>query len=61
VAAALVELLTDRDRARAMGAAGRAWMRADWHWSRSATRLAELLRPDQTYRPDYHASGTIGR
>jgi phosphatidylinositol alpha-1,6-mannosyltransferase len=61
VAAALIELLTDRDRARAMGAAGRAWMRADWHWSRSAARLADLLRPDQMSRPAYRASGALGQ
>lgn len=43
VADALVELLADPDRARAMGAAGRAWMRRDWQWAGSAARLAGWL------------------
>jgi phosphatidylinositol alpha-1,6-mannosyltransferase len=43
VADALVELLADPDRARAMGAAGRAWMRRDWQWKGSAARLAGWL------------------
>ncbi|WP_336086044.1 glycosyltransferase family 4 protein [Nocardia sp. SSK8] len=41
---ALVELLTDRDRAAEMGAAGRAWVRRNWHWDRQGARLRELLR-----------------
>ena len=43
VAAALVELLADPDRAAVMGAAGRDWMRRDWRWSTSAARLAGFL------------------
>lgn len=43
VAARLVELLTDRDRARAMGAAGRAWVEAEWRWDVLAQRLRGLL------------------
>jgi phosphatidyl-myo-inositol dimannoside synthase len=43
VADALVALLADPDRARAMGAAGRAWMRRDWQWAGSAGRLAGWL------------------
>ncbi|MBW0270988.1 alpha-(1-2)-phosphatidylinositol mannosyltransferase [Nocardia sp. MH4] len=41
---ALVELLTDRDKAAAMGAAGRAWVEQNWHWGRQGARLRELLR-----------------
>ncbi|MFE3545628.1 glycosyltransferase family 4 protein [Nocardia sp. NPDC059177] len=41
---ALVELLTDRDRAAEMGAAGRAWVERNWHWDRHGARLRELLR-----------------
>ncbi|WP_278265513.1 glycosyltransferase family 4 protein [Nocardia sp. AG03] len=41
---ALVELLTDRDRAAAMGAEGRAWVERNWHWDRQGARLRELLR-----------------
>ncbi|OBJ49766.1 GDP-mannose-dependent alpha-(1-6)-phosphatidylinositol monomannoside mannosyltransferase [Mycobacterium sp. 1423905.2] len=40
---AITELLTDRDRAAAMGAAGRDWVRAQWRWDTLATRLAGLL------------------
>lgn len=46
VAAALVELLRDPDRARAMGRAGRRWVCATWTWERSAARLAAALRGD---------------
>jgi phosphatidylinositol alpha-1,6-mannosyltransferase len=38
-AAALVALLSDRPRAAAMGAAGRAWVEADWRWGQIADRL----------------------
>ncbi|WP_280306985.1 glycosyltransferase family 4 protein [Nocardia neocaledoniensis] len=41
---AVVELLTDRDKAAAMGAAGRAWVEENWHWDRQGARLRELLR-----------------
>ncbi|MFF2087559.1 glycosyltransferase family 4 protein [Nocardia sp. NPDC058176] len=41
---AIVELLGDRDRAAAMGAAGRAWVEQNWHWDRQGARLRELLR-----------------
>ncbi|OPE45701.1 alpha-(1-2)-phosphatidylinositol mannosyltransferase, partial [Mycobacterium intermedium] len=44
VADAVIELLTDRDRAAAMGAAGRAWVTAEWRWDGLTARLAELLR-----------------
>ncbi|MFD4354206.1 glycosyltransferase family 4 protein [Nocardia sp. NPDC058519] len=41
---AIVELLTDRDKAAEMGAAGRAWVEQNWHWDRQGARLRELLR-----------------
>ena len=44
VADAVTELLNDRDRAAAMGAAGRDWVTAHWRWDTLAVRLAELLR-----------------
>jgi len=39
----LVRLLADPGRAAAMGAAGRAWMRAEWTWPDRAARLSALL------------------
>jgi phosphatidylinositol alpha-1,6-mannosyltransferase len=45
VAARLAELLADPARARAMGAAGRAWVEKEWRWETKAARLTELLRP----------------
>ncbi len=44
VADAVTELLLDRDRAAAMGAAGREWVTSEWRWDTLAARLAELLR-----------------
>ncbi len=44
VADAVTELLTDRDRAAAMGAAGRQWVKTQWRWDTLAARLADLLR-----------------
>lgn len=44
IATAVTELLTDRDRAAAMGAAGRAWVTAQWRWDTLTARLADLLR-----------------
>ncbi|OBF06760.1 alpha-(1-2)-phosphatidylinositol mannosyltransferase [Mycobacterium sp. ACS4054] len=44
VAGAVSEVLGDRDRAAAMGAAGREWALAHWRWDVLAARLAELLR-----------------
>ncbi|MFC6012954.1 glycosyltransferase family 4 protein [Nocardia lasii] len=41
---AVVELLTDRDKAAEMGAAGRSWVEQNWHWDRQGARLRELLR-----------------
>jgi phosphatidyl-myo-inositol dimannoside synthase len=43
VAAAVAGLLEDPVRARAMGAAGRAWVQEQWRWDVLAARLRELL------------------
>ena len=43
VSAAVVSLLTDRARARAMGAAGREWVESSWTWSRAGNDLHMLL------------------
>ena len=45
---ALVGLLADPARAAAMGAAGRAWMRAEWGWAARAARLSALLDGDRS-------------
>ena len=50
VADAVTELLSDRDRAAAMGAAGREWVTAHWRWDTLAARLADLLRGDDAGR-----------
>ena len=39
----LATLLTDRDLARRMGTAGRAWVEAEWRWDTQADRMAALL------------------
>lgn len=44
VAESVIELLTDRDRAAAMGAAGREWVTTQWRWDTLAARLGGLLR-----------------
>lgn len=44
VADAVAGLLSDRDRAAAMGAAGRQWVTSQWRWDTLAARLADLLR-----------------
>ncbi|MFE0592414.1 glycosyltransferase family 4 protein [Micromonospora echinospora] len=36
-------LLADRDLARQLGAAGRAWVEREWRWETQARRLAALL------------------
>jgi phosphatidylinositol alpha-1,6-mannosyltransferase len=41
---AIVEILSDRDRAAAMGSAGRCWVEREWQWDRHAARFAELVR-----------------
>ena len=43
VADAVAGLLTDRDRAAAMGAAGREWVTTQWRWDTLAGRLSDLL------------------
>ena len=45
IADRVVGLLADPDRARAMGAAGRAWVAAGWHWDAQADRMRDLLHP----------------
>ncbi|WP_144206212.1 GDP-mannose-dependent alpha-(1-6)-phosphatidylinositol monomannoside mannosyltransferase [Mycobacterium tilburgii] len=45
VGAAVTELLADRDRAAAMGEAGREWVTSQWRWDFLAPRLGELLTP----------------
>ena len=50
VADAVAELLSDRDRAAAMGAAGREWVTSQWRWDALAARLADLLRGDDAGR-----------
>jgi phosphatidylinositol alpha-1,6-mannosyltransferase len=44
IADAVAGLLTDRDRAAEMGAAGRRWVTSQWRWDTLAARLADLLR-----------------
>ncbi|MFC6156462.1 glycosyltransferase family 4 protein [Kribbella jiaozuonensis] len=39
----ITELLTEPARARAMGEAGREWVRRDWSWARSGDGLRNLL------------------
>ncbi|MFF0817008.1 glycosyltransferase family 4 protein [Rhodococcus sp. NPDC003318] len=43
VADAVVSVLEDRDRAAAMGAAGRRWVVEQWRWETLAAKLAGLL------------------
>jgi len=43
LARCLVELLGDPGRARAMGAAGGAWVERTWTWDQVGARLVELL------------------
>jgi len=45
VAAAVVELLRDPERARAWGAEGRRWVTADWSWDGQVERLRGFLDP----------------
>ena len=42
---ALTGLLSDPDGARAMGSAGRTWMREDWTWPDRVRRVRRLLHP----------------
>jgi phosphatidylinositol alpha-1,6-mannosyltransferase len=43
VAVRLTELLTNPERARAMGAPGRTWVQHHWTWSHTGTTLKQLL------------------
>jgi len=43
IAEAVTELLSDRDRAAKMGAAGREWVTSQWRWDTLAARLSDLL------------------
>jgi phosphatidylinositol alpha-1,6-mannosyltransferase len=43
VADELVRLLTDRDLARQLGAAGRAWVESEWSWDAAAAALRSML------------------
>ncbi|WP_433049708.1 glycosyltransferase family 4 protein [Dactylosporangium sp. CS-033363] len=43
VADRLITLLQDRELAARMGAAGRAWVEAEWRWETQAARLQALL------------------
>ncbi|WP_344877163.1 glycosyltransferase family 4 protein [Nonomuraea antimicrobica] len=45
VAQAVVELLTDPDKARKMGARGRDWVTGEWAWDQVAARFGGLLHP----------------
>ena len=45
VASAIAGLLDDPARARAMGAAGRAWVEERWSWTTIASTFDELLQP----------------
>ena len=40
----LADLLSDPVRARAVGAAGRAWVEREWRWETQAARLGTLLQ-----------------
>jgi phosphatidylinositol alpha-1,6-mannosyltransferase len=43
IAAAVGDLLADRQRSAAMGAAGRRWVVQNWQWRTQAARLSALL------------------
>ncbi|MGP3913628.1 glycosyltransferase family 4 protein [Nonomuraea sp. 10N515B] len=43
IAQAIVELLSDPDKARKMGAGGRDWIAGDWSWDHVAARFQSLL------------------
>ncbi|NKZ06432.1 glycosyltransferase family 4 protein [Actinomadura latina] len=45
IADALIALLSDPSRARAMGERGRAWIEREWRWEVQAARLGGLLAP----------------
>jgi phosphatidylinositol alpha-1,6-mannosyltransferase len=43
IADRVATLLADRELARRMGAAGRAWVEREWRWETQARRMTELL------------------
>lgn len=43
VAHSVIAVLSDRDRAAAMGAAGREWVKSNWRWDVLGARLRSLL------------------
>jgi phosphatidylinositol alpha-1,6-mannosyltransferase len=45
IAQAIVELLSDPDKARKMGANGRDWIAREWTWEQVAARFHTLLQP----------------
>ncbi|MEU6584732.1 glycosyltransferase family 4 protein [Nocardia sp. NPDC046763] len=45
---AIVDILSDRDTAASMGAAGRAWVQQQWRWDLMGARLQQLLNPTET-------------
>ena len=47
VAAAVVELLLDPDRSKAMGIRGRQWIIQEWRWEIWSARFAQLLKVSQ--------------
>ncbi|MGW4243350.1 glycosyltransferase family 4 protein [Nocardia sp. NPDC004722] len=47
---AIVDILSDRDTAAAMGAAGRAWVQQQWRWDLMGERLQELLAGTRSAR-----------
>ena len=47
VAAAVVELLLDTDRSKAMGIRGRQWIIQEWRWEIWSSRFAHLLKVNQ--------------
>jgi phosphatidylinositol alpha-1,6-mannosyltransferase len=47
VAAAVVELLLDTGRSKAMGIAGRQWIIQEWRWEIWSSRFAQLLKVNQ--------------
>ena len=47
VASAVVELLSDPDRSKAMGIRGRQWIIQEWRWEIWSSRFAQLLKVNQ--------------
>jgi phosphatidyl-myo-inositol dimannoside synthase len=61
LAGALVGLLADPERARWMGAAGRAWMLRDWALPALVARLGELLSGAPVATPAPADPAALGR